>query len=105
MTDRVPVRQLQQHASEIIARVSAGERVEITRNGRLVAVLSPPDPEQRVREDLIRTGAVDAENAEDAERAGGLAGWTPRTPSGKAGAGAAASLSEVLLRLREEEDR
>ncbi|MFI5755239.1 type II toxin-antitoxin system Phd/YefM family antitoxin [Streptomyces sp. NPDC051569] len=58
MTARVPIRQLQQHASELIERVVAGERVEITRNGRLIAVLGPPDPEQRVMEDLIRTGSL-----------------------------------------------
>ncbi|WP_425558703.1 type II toxin-antitoxin system Phd/YefM family antitoxin [Kitasatospora albolonga] len=31
MTARVPIRQLQQHASELMDRVAAGERIEITR--------------------------------------------------------------------------
>ena len=36
----MPIRQLQQNASEIIERVARGERVEITRNGKLVAELA-----------------------------------------------------------------
>lgn len=57
MTTRAPIRQLQQHASELIDRVVAGERVEITRNGRLIAVLGPPPPEQRVTTDPILRAA------------------------------------------------
>ncbi|GAA3370186.1 hypothetical protein GCM10020367_15810 [Streptomyces sannanensis] len=98
MTTRVPIRQLQQHASELIDRVAAGERVEITRNGRLIAVLAPPDPEQRVLEDLIRTATVDPDNARSAR---GLGDWQPLTPR----PGAPTRLSEVLLAMREEEDR
>ncbi len=97
MTARVPIRQLQQHASELIDRVAAGERVEITRNGRLIAVLGPPDPEQRVREDLVRTGMVDPEDAD----APGLADWEPLP----ARPGSPSRLSDVLIEMREEEDR
>ncbi|NGN70139.1 type II toxin-antitoxin system prevent-host-death family antitoxin [Streptomyces sp. A7024] len=100
MTQRVPIRQLQQHASELIDRVAAGERVEITRNGRLIAVLAPPDPEQRVMEDLVRTGSVDPDNARDSR---GLADWEPQPARGERRT--ARRLSDVLLELREEEDR
>jgi prevent-host-death family protein len=93
MTVRVPIRRLQQHASEVIAQVEAGARVEITRNGVLVAVLSPPDPEEAAWERLVASGAVDA--AED--RVGGLAGW--RTPRGTA----SNRLSDALHALREDE--
>ncbi|HKS99752.1 MAG TPA: type II toxin-antitoxin system prevent-host-death family antitoxin [Rugosimonospora sp.] len=90
---RVPIRRLQQHASELIAEVEAGRRVEITRNGRLVAVLAPPDPEQAAWERLVDRGAVDPA----ADKVGGLAGWpTPRgTPSHR--------LTETLTALRDEE--
>ncbi|MET9495086.1 type II toxin-antitoxin system prevent-host-death family antitoxin [Streptomyces sp. NPDC006552] len=98
MTTRVPLGQLQQHASELIDRVAAGERVEITRNGRLIAVLGPPAPEQRVMEDLVRTGTVDPGNAASAP---GLGDWQPLP----ARPDAPAKLSEVLLKMREEEDR
>jgi len=91
--ERVPIRRLQQHASELIARVEAGERVEITRNGRLVAVLSAPDPEETAWDRLVAEGAVDT----DADRRGGLAGWrTPRgTPSTR--------LTEALEQVRADE--
>jgi prevent-host-death family protein len=90
---RVPIRRLQQHASELIAAVEAGERIEITRNGRLVAVLSAPDPEEAAWERLVAEGSVQPE----ADRRGGLSGWrTPRgTPSNK--------LTEALEQLRSEE--
>jgi prevent-host-death family protein len=42
--ERVPIRELQQHASAVIRRVKAGETLAITERGTLVAVLSPPPP-------------------------------------------------------------
>lgn len=36
------MRELRQHASRWLSRVAAGETIEITDRGRLVAVLSPP---------------------------------------------------------------
>jgi prevent-host-death family protein len=94
--ERVPIRRLQQHASELIARVEAGERVEITRNGRLVAVLTAPDPEETAWERLVAEGAVDPGD----DRRGGLAGW--RTPRGAP----STKLSEALEELRgDESDR
>src|SRR5256885_16440631 len=77
--ERVPIRRLQQHASELIARVEAGERVEITRNGRLVAVLSAPDPEEAAWERLVAEGAVDP----GSDRRGGPSDW--RNPPGAPG--------------------
>ena len=91
--ERVPIRRLQQHASELIARVEAGERVEITRNGRLVAVLTAPDPEAAAWDRLVAEGAVDPA----ADRRGGLAGW--RTPRGTP----ATRLSDAMARLRDDE--
>ena len=38
----VPVRELQQHASAVLRRVRAGERVAVTDRGTIVAVLVPP---------------------------------------------------------------
>lgn len=40
--ERVPVRELQQHASAVLRRVRAGETVGVTHRGTLVAVISPP---------------------------------------------------------------
>jgi prevent-host-death family protein len=91
--ERVPIRRLQQHASELIARVEAGERVEITRNGRLVAVLTAPDPEEAAWERLVAEGAVDP----GSDRRGALSGW--RTPRGAP----STKLTEALEQLRADE--
>jgi prevent-host-death family protein len=47
----VGVRELRQRASELLRRVEAGERIEITDHGRPVAVLTPlpEDPLERLR--------------------------------------------------------
>jgi antitoxin (DNA-binding transcriptional repressor) of toxin-antitoxin stability system len=83
----------------VIAEVEAGKRVEITRNGRLVAVLTAPDPDDAAWERLVSSGAVDPA----ADRLGGLAGW--RTPAASTGAGrvGADGLAEALAGLRDEE--
>ena len=43
---QIPVRELNQHTADVLARVEMGERVEITRNGVPVAIIEPavPDP-------------------------------------------------------------
>jgi prevent-host-death family protein len=47
----VGIRELRQHASELLRRVADGERIEITDRGRPVAVLAPlpGDPLERLR--------------------------------------------------------
>ena len=40
--ERIGVRELRQNASEWIRRAQAGERIEITKRGQLVAVIGPP---------------------------------------------------------------
>jgi antitoxin (DNA-binding transcriptional repressor) of toxin-antitoxin stability system len=88
---------LQQNASELIERVARGERVEITRNGKLVAVISPPDPEQQVLEELVRTGLIDA--AEISKSRG------PWTVEPLAGDELTAGMTDALIGLRDAEDR
>lgn len=95
MTTRIPVRQLQRHASELLDRVAAGERIEITRNGQLVAVLTPPDPQQQVIEELIAEGYLRPEELKKPGLAGIRPLDTPVSPP----------LSEVLEQMRDEENR
>lgn len=38
---QVPVRELNQHTADVLARVERGERVEIARNGTPVAIIEP----------------------------------------------------------------
>lgn len=94
MTTRIPIRQLQRHASELLDRVTAGETLEITRNGQIVGILSPPDPKQQVIEELMAEGFLTAEELTKP----GLADIKPldmELPT---------SLSDALHELREEED-
>ncbi|MFD7451420.1 type II toxin-antitoxin system Phd/YefM family antitoxin [Kitasatospora sp. NPDC059827] len=97
MTARVTVRQLQLRAAELLDRVAAGELIGITREGRLIAVLAPPDPEQRVLEGLVRDGTLDPENAATAR---GVADWTPSSIAVRL-----PSATEALHGMRDEEGR
>ncbi|MCA1708940.1 MAG: type II toxin-antitoxin system prevent-host-death family antitoxin [Actinobacteria bacterium] len=42
--EQIGVRELRQNASEWIRRAHAGERIEVTRRGQVMAVLGPPLP-------------------------------------------------------------
>lgn len=55
---RIGVRELRQHASRYLERVKAGETVEVTDRGRLVALLVPPSPSTTTRERLIEQGRL-----------------------------------------------
>jgi prevent-host-death family protein len=95
MTTRIPIRQLQRHASELLDRVAAGETLEITRNGQLVGVIVPPDPRQQVIDELLAEGFLTPEQLVKP----GLAGIKPLDME------LSTSLSDALRELREEEDR
>lgn len=41
---QIGIRELRQHASRYLIRVRAGETIQITDRGVLVALLGPPDP-------------------------------------------------------------
>ncbi|MEA2182396.1 MAG: hypothetical protein QOF69_1581 [Solirubrobacteraceae bacterium] len=56
--ERIGVRELRQHASRYLDRVKAGETVEVTERGRLVALLVPPDPATSARQRLIASGRL-----------------------------------------------
>ena len=55
---RIGVRELRQHASRYLSRVKAGETVEVTERGQLVALLVPPDPATTSRERLVASGRL-----------------------------------------------
>lgn len=52
------MKELRQHASRYLDRVKAGETVEVTERGELVALLVPPLPGATARERLIATGRL-----------------------------------------------
>ena len=55
---RIGVRELRQHASRYLDLVKAGETVEVTERGELVALLTPPSPASTTRERLIAEGRL-----------------------------------------------
>ncbi len=56
---KIGIRELRQHASRYLARVKAGETVEVTERGVLVALLVPPGPGQSAREQFIAAGRLE----------------------------------------------
>lgn len=56
--ERIGIRELRQHASKYLDRVKAGETLEVTERGQLVALIVPPTPAQSARERLIAEGRL-----------------------------------------------
>jgi prevent-host-death family protein len=55
---RIGIRELRQNASRYIDRVKAGETVQVTERGELVALLVAPDPPTLQRDRLIQEGKI-----------------------------------------------
>lgn len=88
--ERIGVRELRQHASRYLSRVKAGETVEVTERGQLVALLVPPGPGVGARERLVAAGLI-------------TPGSRPfRIPQRVAARPGAANSDAVLDELREE---
>lgn len=56
--ERIGVRELRQNASRYLALVKAGEEVEVSERGRLVAMLVPPQRSQTARDRLVSSGRL-----------------------------------------------
>jgi prevent-host-death family protein len=56
---RVPARDLSRNTAKLLDSVLAGETVEVTRDGALVARLVPVSEADRALEDAVARGAVD----------------------------------------------
>lgn len=54
--EKVPVRELNQHTSAVLARVETGETLEITKDGRPVARLVPIERGQSLLDRLVAEG-------------------------------------------------
>ena len=54
----VSVREFSYNPSAMFARVERGERVEVTRHGKVIAVLIPPPRTQGRYEELVARGAI-----------------------------------------------
>jgi antitoxin (DNA-binding transcriptional repressor) of toxin-antitoxin stability system len=60
MTDmpQVTIRELARNTAEVLSRVANGEEIEVTRNGRPVAVMRAPDPEDVKLRELVKAGII-----------------------------------------------
>lgn len=56
--ERIGVRELRQNASRYLARVKAGETVEVSERGTLIALLVPPTLDRSERDGLIAAGRL-----------------------------------------------
>jgi prevent-host-death family protein len=93
--ERIGVRELRQHASQYVAMAKRGERVAVTERGRLVAYLVPAEESASGILDRL---AASGEYTPPAESLADVLSMVERPP-GKA------PLSEVLRRMREEDER
>jgi prevent-host-death family protein len=55
---RIGIRELRQHASRYLKQVKAGEIVEVTERGKLIALLVAPTPAITARGRLIASGRL-----------------------------------------------
>lgn len=56
--ERIGVRELRQNASKYLAQVKAGETVEVTERGELIALLVPPEPARTARDRMVASGRL-----------------------------------------------
>lgn len=56
--ERIGVRELRQNASRYLNQVKAGETVEVTERGVLIALLVPPEPARTARDRLVASGRL-----------------------------------------------
>lgn len=94
----VSIRDLQRNAADVLTRVEHGESYVITRHGRTVGRLLPPDPADEAIEAALADGILDASRLPRARTAAQVA-RLPREPRSSR----APSPSEVLADLRAEE--
>lgn len=92
MTEQVGIRELRDRISGYLARVRAGETIEITDRGRPVAMLVPPPSDRAAMSELVAAGQLTMP-----ERP-----WRPGRARAKVPPGTPAP-SEVLDELRADE--
>ncbi|MCK2241088.1 MULTISPECIES: type II toxin-antitoxin system Phd/YefM family antitoxin [unclassified Crossiella] len=101
VTIQVPVGTLLHDWPSVLGRITDGERVQVTRNGKVVAVLTAPDPNEVALDELAASGQVAADWRERQSTLRGLLRTLPaRTAKPGDDRGSAAVLAD-----REDSDR
>jgi prevent-host-death family protein len=101
MTDmpQVTIRELARNTAEVMERVANGEEIEVTRNGRPVAVLRPPDPEDVKLRELVKARIIPSDLLQQQAELLRQLEETPPPPT-EPGMEPA---SETLIKMRREE--
>lgn len=55
---QVTTRDLARNTAKVLARIAAGEEIEVTRNGHPVAVLRAPSPQDVKMRELVKAGVI-----------------------------------------------
>lgn len=98
---RITARELSRNTAKVLELVAAGTRIEVTRNGEPVAMLSPPDHQEVAVRSLIKAGVLPPDWREQQAR---LRQYLRENPPEPAEPGQR-PLSEILLEMRDEETR
>jgi prevent-host-death family protein len=94
----ISIRELQRNAADVMSRVERGCSFRISRHGRTVGRLIPPDPAEEAIRRAVAKGILDPEALAKAPTAAEVARITPEpTEPGER------PLSEVLAELRRDE--
>lgn len=97
---RISARELSRNTSEVLDRVAAGEKIEVTRNGVAIAILTPPDAIEVMTQGLVKAGIL--ESGWQKRQAGTLRRLRGKRTPGKVEDPLG---SEVIVEMREEETR
>jgi prevent-host-death family protein len=93
------IRDLQRNAAEVMTQVANGRHYVITRHGRTVGRLLPPEPGQDAINQAIAEGILDAGDLAHARTARQVADLTPEPTADPA----ARPATDALARMRAEE--
>ncbi|MFF6997551.1 type II toxin-antitoxin system Phd/YefM family antitoxin [Streptomyces sp. NPDC008313] len=95
---KITVRDLQRNAAAVIKRLEHGETITVTRHGRTVARIVPPDPAEEAINQAVADGLIDLTELSRARTAAQTARikTTPPAPG-------ESSPSQALAELRDED--
>jgi prevent-host-death family protein len=96
MSQAVPMREIAHHIADYVRRVEEGETIPVTKNGRLVALLVPPNESELLLDHLVAEGLVDPQH----RGARGLLDGLLSVPVEQRVQG---SLSDTVVAMRDEE--
>ncbi|MBA2947117.1 type II toxin-antitoxin system Phd/YefM family antitoxin [Streptomyces himalayensis] len=95
---KITVRDLQRNAAAVLKRLEHGETISVTRHGRTVARIIPPDPAEEAINQAVSDGLIDLTELSRAR----TAAQTARIRTAPSAPGET-PLSQTLTELRDED--